>query len=559
MLQVEYRHDIQKNYLVVQGREEEHYMLHMLAGKYIQGFLPLEIREWNNEKEYYYDITGKESISQISNQGKWKGYKIKRCISQILTEIGKCREYLLNPDNLVLDADYIYIDTQSKEVSLCYVQDYNIKINEQLTGLFSYFMNVVDYQDKEAVQVVYQLYEKSRAPHCTLQDLQKLVSLETKKPIIKKIEPDVHENENENGTGKLQKNRKSLLTSGNMMGANHKNSIKNKGILSEKKSYKEPKKTENTEKEKNELQKRKNEKTGIGKTGRAKKESLKETKKRNIKENIILTGILQIALLFLLAVAAKAGIFQGEQGISPIKSMVGLLILGALDVFIMGRVFKADEEETRLLEENMTEKSIKEENITVGEEDVEQIRLPKLAKSQLSSPIAEIEKKLSIMDKQKGNIIGRDKSEQEVPLSIMDKQKETIMPIERSIQKDRTVVLDYDKTIIQMPEPKPEKKQCYLVPEEQGQEIISLGEFPFFIGRFQKDTESLEKKKNISRMHSKIEQMGEQYYITDLNSTNGTFVNEKRIEQNQRIELTEGDKVSFADNPYYFTKEWKAS
>lgn len=229
MLQVEYRHDIQKNYLVVQGREEEHYMLHMLAGKYVQGFLPLEIREWNNEKEYYYDITGKESVSQISNQGKWKGYKIKRYISQILTEIGKCREYLLNPDNVVLDADYVYIDTQSKEVSLCYVQDYNIKINEQLTGLFSYFMNVVDYQDKEAVQVVYQLYEKSRAPHCTLQDLQKLVSLEIKKPVIKKIEPDMSEEKKENGTGRLQKNRKSLLTSGKMTTGNHKKSIRNIG------------------------------------------------------------------------------------------------------------------------------------------------------------------------------------------------------------------------------------------------------------------------------------------------------------------------------------------
>lgn len=141
----------------------------------------------------------------------------------------------------------------------------------------------------------------------------------------------------------------------------------------------------------------------------------------------------------------------------------------------------------------------------------------------------------------------------------MEKQREMTLPLENCNIGEGTVKIDYDKTIIQSNENLSSKKQCYLVPEEQGQELISLGEFPFFIGRFQKDTASLEKKKNISRMHSKIEKMGEQFFISDLNSTNGTFVNEKRIENNQQIVLTEGDKVSFADVPYYFTKEWKAS
>lgn len=515
MLQVEYRHDIQKNYLVVQGREEGNYMLHMLTGKDVQGFLPLEIREMNNEKEYYYDITGRETLTQKSNREKWKGFLLKNCISQILTEIGKCKEYLLNPDNLVLDPAYIYIDTQNNEVALCYVHDYNMKINGQLTQLFSYFMNVMDYQDKDAVQMVYKLYEISREAHCTLNDLQKIVALEIKKPVIKKIDPEGIEKES---VPQIHKNRKSLISNGNKrkINSNIEGKMEKRGnrkSISEKKIKEDVKKS-------------------------------KIRNKRNIKENIILTAILQIALLLLLAVAAKSGVFCDELGISVTKSVMGLLVLGALDMFILGRVFAAEEEG--------------------GEE----IALEEKKKVQISNQLKEErirQKEISDFQNKKGveqeNPFIKNKEIEliEHPVSFIEKQKEIVLPLEDNNTVDKTVVLDYDKTIIQTIEEEGRKNQCYLVPEEQGQEIISVGAFPFFIGRFQKDTNSLKKKKNISRMHSKIEQMGEQFFITDLNSTNGTFINEKRIEGNQRIALVEGDKISFADIPYYFTREWKAS
>ncbi|MBD5088903.1 MAG: FHA domain-containing protein [Clostridiales bacterium] len=508
MLQAEYKHDIQKNYLVIQGRGEENYMLHMLAGKYVQGFLLLEIREINNEKEYYYDITGRENLLQKSNREKWKDFQVKNCICQILTEIGKCREYLLNPDNLVLDPAYIYIDIQSKEVALCYVHDYKREINEQLVQLFSYFMNVVDYQDKNAVEIVYKLYEKSKEPHCTLNDLQKIVAWETKKPVIKKIDPEMIEKEN---SLQVQKNKKSLIS-----GSNRKINRNLEGNLEKKNNRK----------------------------------NKKEKNKTNIKENIVLTVILQLALLLLLAVAAKSGIFCDEQGISTTKSVIGLLVLGALDMFILGRVFAAEEEDAKIKEKyEKDEKVIEPKKKMQKDNEIKQQKITE-------------EETLSFFDKKNIEELHQQKVlqlEKESPISFVRKQEEISLPLENCNVGDGTVKIDYDKTVIQTGETSCTKKQCYLVPEEQGQEIISLGEFPFFIGRFQKDTCSLKKKKNISRMHSKIDQTGEQFFITDLNSTNGTFVNEKRIEGNQPIVITEGDKISFADIPYYFTKEWKAS
>lgn len=549
MLQAEYRHDIQKNYLVVQGRKEGNYMLHMLVGKHVQGFLPLEIREINNEKEYYYDVTGKENLQQKSNRDKWREIQLKKCISQILTEIGRCREYLLNPDNLVLDPAYIYIDMQNREVSLCYVHDYNQRINEQLSQLFSYFMNIIDYQDKDAVQIVYKLYEKSRQTHCTLNDLQKIVALETKKPVIKKVDPP---NIDEGNNLQVQKNKKSLISGGSNRKINKTNI---EGKIEQK---------DNGE----------NKQIIEKKLRREKEKNKKKSDKRNMKENIVLTIILQLALLLLLAVAGKSGIFCDEQGISMIKSVVGLIVLGALDMFILSRVFAIEEEDVKNKEEDKenekNNKSLEQKKKLRIENKIEQETIAK--EDTLSSinnkenmeenPFLSIKEERDSANQIKMERLYQNKISDfktKSPVIYMEKQREMTLPLENCNIGEGTVKIDYDKTIIQSNENLSSKKQCYLVPEEQGQELISLGEFPFFIGRFQKDTASLEKKKNISRMHSKIEKMGEQFFISDLNSTNGTFVNEKRIENNQQIVLTEGDKVSFADVPYYFTKEWKAS
>jgi hypothetical protein len=49
----------------------------------------------------------------------------------------------------------------------------------------------------------------------------------------------------------------------------------------------------------------------------------------------------------------------------------------------------------------------------------------------------------------------------------------------------------------------------------------------------------------ISRFHALFERNGHAVWLTDLNSTNGTYVNEHRLESNQRVMLYLGDRIRF--------------
>ena len=71
-----------------------------------------------------------------------------------------------------------------------------------------------------------------------------------------------------------------------------------------------------------------------------------------------------------------------------------------------------------------------------------------------------------------------------------------------------------------------------------------IGKSPKVQFRIDKDT--------VSQFHARIEYQGDSYYIEDLNSTNGTFINEQPLSYKSRKQLQIGDSIRFGDVGYHF-------
>lgn len=74
----------------------------------------------------------------------------------------------------------------------------------------------------------------------------------------------------------------------------------------------------------------------------------------------------------------------------------------------------------------------------------------------------------------------------------------------------------------------------------------------FSIGTNKNKNDAILNSKAVSRNHARITRKGTQYFIEDLNSTNGTFVNERPIDYRQLVPLNSMDKIRFADVKYVF-------
>ena len=87
---------------------------------------------------------------------------------------------------------------------------------------------------------------------------------------------------------------------------------------------------------------------------------------------------------------------------------------------------------------------------------------------------------------------------------------------------------------------------------EDKKDLIKISEFPFLIGRSEDQVNLVIDESTISRLHVRITMLESEYFIEDLNSTNGTFINNERINSYTRIRMQRGDKVEFARIPYRF-------
>ena len=76
----------------------------------------------------------------------------------------------------------------------------------------------------------------------------------------------------------------------------------------------------------------------------------------------------------------------------------------------------------------------------------------------------------------------------------------------------------------------------------EGRHAIPIDKNPFLIGR-KPDCHLILPGKDVSRTHAKIFSNGLSLYLRDLQSTNGTFINEKKIKDDTRLKT--GDIIKF--------------
>src|SRR5207248_1013464 len=87
-------------------------------------------------------------------------------------------------------------------------------------------------------------------------------------------------------------------------------------------------------------------------------------------------------------------------------------------------------------------------------------------------------------------------------------------------------------------------------------ESASVGRYDHDLGGIQPEVDlaKMEGADTVSRIHAALEHIGSSYTLTDLNSTNSTRINGKRLEPDKATPINDGDTLSFGKVTCTFQK-----
>ena len=181
--QIEYRTPAYDESVVHAQNESWDYYLsveyEILKRNELKTLVSAQLREKDEEKSLLFDITGKRPLKR---QGKERAFSQKECekiLQNMSNMIQEVEDYMLDLNCIELRPEYIYEDSKG-EIQWIYfpqtsleseiksnlqdreLQNKNEDLQKRIEALFAWMLPQIDYEDTDAVQFMYRFYNKVR-------------------------------------------------------------------------------------------------------------------------------------------------------------------------------------------------------------------------------------------------------------------------------------------------------------------------------------------------------------------------------------------------------------
>ena len=509
----EYKRDVSHNYLILREDEKVNtasYQVRMLTGNVIPSILKCRIQGLDGKLLFYYDITSRQSLASFYEQRKFHSKDLHMLFGGFIRVMEEMAEFLMNTDQLLLCPEYIFLDIEKREVKFCCLPDYHHPIQEQFRELTEYLLPRLDHEDPLAVSMGYGVYRKA---------METGFQLEHIKEAIYQNREATGKNDNKESAQKQEQK----LTGNNLDGAdNFGEEIQKKTDVSQLlKTDMEDKTSKRKDKKKEESVSHKfaNEWTAA------------------------LLCVSTAAVMIILLILRYLGYLPGI----PAEAIFGgAIILLALAAFLSWTAEKKKQKKQMSAE---WRQKVQRELADTKESDDKKKRAERNSENLYEADISQ--RKMSEWGEEKYKLsewtgeTGANRLENSQNVYRETVQQNENYETEKTENYGETVVLSAGQT----------EGPASLVSREPGElATIYLDRDLMVIGKMENAADAVISLPTVSRIHAKIRKVDEEYYLSDLNSRNGTSVNGRLLKTGEEYKLQDEDQVEFAQARYIFLK-----
>lgn len=435
-MEVSFSRDTYHTYMVITDSEmtNTEYEEKMMGNQQSAVLLPFHMQCIDGRKQYYYEITGKMDLRTCIEKRQADAGTLESLISCLVEVCRVIDEYLLNLNDVLISAEYLYVDIEMKRVYAAYIPGMQGDFADGLKQLTACLLEHTDHKDKDGVLLAYDLYSIVRQEDFTpglLKQLQRQQETGREKEKIKLEENNIF-SEDEiviDNYASLEESTETELKGAPVEGARFLKT----GLVPV---------------------------CGIG---------------------LWMLIFLFYKLGYLQMVLDRSGIDLDARAAAMLMMTVILLILVLLRVFgkkiVLSAGSKAPEQD---IWEDLEPSAVENKGVYV-----------------FSDMSAEAADRTVVLSGMAGSI--------------------RLISLNKNIAKD-----------------------------------LAITKLPCILGSRQPDAEAVIAAVGISRKHAMIERKEDGIYLSDLNSTNGTFVNGERLKRDEKRKLLFEDMIALADVRYMY-------
>ena len=169
-IKTEYRRDLQHTWMILSGGdipEKDAYAVRMLTENRIRGLVPCKAVSLDGGLRFYYDISSRHALRTFLETEPVTQELLRQILGSLASVMERLSEFLLDPDGLLLDPAYLFLDAERCEVQFCWYPGKGMQFREQTKLLGSALLAQLDQADRTGVVMGYQFYQRCESGELT--------------------------------------------------------------------------------------------------------------------------------------------------------------------------------------------------------------------------------------------------------------------------------------------------------------------------------------------------------------------------------------------------------
>ena len=556
---VRYERNNGVNYAVIDTKEEwkceDDYEVKMLMLNTPEYFLHITMNYIDEKNSIYYDISSKQQLSKLFEYGKVTMEDVKSLFDNISRMVRVVDEYMLNLDRVILNPQDIYVSLSDKKYSFMYSPVAGEKdFYDKMRSLFEYILERFDHSVKKSSLVkFYEIYQRILVRDYTpdklmefLDDENEGIHIINEEDLTDGRADNAYGEDNaygrdraygeDNANGKNNDYVEDINYAGNNNYAKNKTYIRNNNRVKGKAYTKDNDSIIDKIYDRNDNYNNNNNFEGtVIKDVMPEIINTDKPDKRSKKTTFIIKAVATVLVL-----NAIVSMFFKSYAVIKIGTTASIICI------IVGlAIFYITDKAAKVIGELINEDKVTEDELipyrlhNYGNKTENGIAEDKASEAQVNTGL----------DNEYGKQKDNNEYDNIVMAKVIDEEEEQpaqygntmLLSDYLNMLKDNKLTLKITDTDSEIP---------LYVKKADGYEAVTEklepDSYPCTIGSLEESSDIYIASPIISKMHACIIKDEDKFYIEDMNSTNGTFINGERIAMHNKMCLSDGDALRIA-------------